>query len=74
MNALVQIIYNVVTENIPLSKEDEWKLMPYKDALVKLAEANIPFKTKKQVLVQDGGGFIQELLTPFISSLEFLML
>ena len=64
MNALVQIIYNVVTENIPLSNEDEWKL----------AEANIPFKTKKQVLVQDGGGFIQELLTPFISSLEFLML
>ena len=57
-----------------MSEEDKLKLMPYKDALVTLAKANVPFMTKKQVLVQEGGGFIQELLTPVISSLRFLML
>ena len=57
-----------------MSKEDKLKLMPYKDALVKLAEANVPFKAKERVLVQEGGGFIQELLTTVISSLGLLML
>ena len=46
----------------------------FRSERVKLAEANIPFKTKKQVLVHEGGGFIQEFLTPVISSLGFLML
>ena len=59
---------------MPVSEEDKLKLMPYKDALVKLAEANVPFKAKKRLLVQEGGGFIQELLTPVISSLGLLML
>ena len=74
IHALVQIIYNVLKENIPISEENRLKLMPYKDALLKLAEADVPFKTKKQVLVQEGGGFVQELLTPVICSLGFLML
>ena len=56
------------------SEEDKLKLIPYKDALVKLAEANVLFKVKKRVLVQEGGGFIQELLTPVKSSLGLLML
>ena len=54
MHALVQIINNVLKENIPVSEEDKLQLMPNKDALVKLAEANVPFKTKKQILVQEG--------------------
>ena len=47
MHALVQIIYNVLKENIPVSEEDRRKVMPYKDALVKLAEGDVPFKTKE---------------------------
>ena len=64
----------MLKENIPVSEEDRRKLMPYKDALVKLAEGNVPFKKKKQVLVQESGGFKKELLTPVKSSLRFLML
>ncbi|KAL9953003.1 hypothetical protein ACROYT_G040350 [Oculina patagonica] len=74
MHALVQLIYNVLMENIPISEEDKRKVIPYKDALVNLVEPNVPFKTKKRILVQEGGGFIQELLTPVISSLGLLML
>ena len=65
-HALVQIIQNVFYENIPMHKEN--------DALVNLAETDIPYQTKKQTLAQEGGGFIQDLLTPVISSLGFLML
>ena len=72
MHALVQIIFNALKENIPVSEDDKFKLMRYKNALVKLAEANVPFKTKKQVLAQEGGGFIQELLTLLLVVWGFL--
>ena len=66
--------YNVLTENIPVSEEVRAKLLSHKDALVNLAQRNVPYKTKKRTLVQEGSGFIQELLTPVISSLGYLML
>ena len=74
VHALVQIIYNVLTENIPFTEEEKRKLMPYKNALLNLVQPHIPYKRKKQVLVQEGGSFIQDLLTPVISSLGLLML
>ena len=74
MHALVQIICNVHMKYIPLSEEEKHNVLSYKDALIKLAEANVPFKTKKQVLVQEGGGFIQELLTPVISVEIFMIM
>ena len=33
--------------------------MPYKDALLNLANTNVPYKTKKRILVQEDGGFVQ---------------
>lgn len=59
MHELVQILYNVLTKNIPVSEEDKRKLMSYKDALFKLAQKHVPFETKKQVLIQEGGGLIK---------------
>ena len=57
-----------------MSEEARAKLRSHKDALVNLAQRNIPYKTEKRTLVQEGSGFIQELLTPVISSLGYLML
>ena len=57
----------------PLS-ENRQKLLPYKDALISLAEPNVPYKKKKHILVEEDGGFIQDLLPPVISSLGFLLL
>ena len=73
LHVLVQIIY-VLTENKPVSEEVRAKLHSHKDALVNLAQENVPYKTKKSTLVQEGRGFIQELLTPVITSLGYLML
>ena len=74
MHALVQIIHNVLHEYIPKTEENKRKLLPHKDALLYLGKLDVPYKTKKQTLVQEGGNFIQDLLTPIITSLGFLML
>ena len=35
-----------------------------RDAVLNLASPNVPYKTKKRVLVQEGGGFIEDVLVP----------
>ena len=59
--------------HIPISEENKRVLLPYKDALLNLASPNVPFKTKKRVLVQEGSSFIEDVLAPVVSSLGFLI-
>ena len=69
LHALVQVLYNVLIRHIPISEENKRILLPYKDALLNLASPNVPYKTKKRVLVQEGSGFIEDVLAPVVSSL-----
>ena len=69
LHALVQVLYNVLIRHIPISEENKRILLPYKDALLDLASPNVPYKTKKRVLVQEGSGFIEDVLAPVVSSL-----
>ena len=69
IHALVQVLHNVL-----IPEENRQKLLSYKDALINLALPDVPYKTKKRILVQEGGGFIQDLLAPVVTSLGFLML
>ena len=55
VHALVQVLYNVLKGYIPFPEENRQKLHPYKDVLISLAEPNVPYKKKKQILVQEGG-------------------
>ena len=74
VHALVQVLYNVLKQHIPFPEQNRQKLLPYKDALISLAEPNVPYKKKEYILLQEGGGFIQDLLPPVISSLGFLVI
>ena len=74
LHALVQVLYNILMGHIPISEENKRILLPHKDALLNLARPNVPYKTKKRVLVQEGSGFIEDVLAPVVSSLGFLML
>ena len=74
LHALVQVLYNILMGHIPISEENKRTLLPYKDALLNLAIPNVPYKTKKRVLVQEGSGFIEDVLAPVVLSLGFLML
>ena len=74
LHALVQVLYNILNkEYILIPEENKRNVLPYEDALVNLAETNVPYKTKKRILVQEGNGFIQDLLVPAVTSLGFLM-
>ena len=69
MHALVQILFNMCHGNIPVSKEVKRNLKKHVDALVSPVESSVPYKTKKQTLAQEGGGFIQDLLVPVLTSM-----
>ena len=51
---------NIIMGHIPIREENKRILLPYKDALLNLARPNVPYKTKKRVLVQEGSGFIED--------------
>ena len=74
LHALVQVLYNTLMGHIPIPAENKRILLPYKDALLDLASPNVPYKTKKRVLVQESSGFIEDVLAPVLSRLGFLML
>ena len=74
MHTLVQIVFNILHGNIPASKEVTRNLKKHVDALVSLDESSVPYKKKKQTLAQEGGGFIQDLLIPVLTSIGPLML
>ena len=67
LHALAQVLYNILNEYILIPEDNKRNVMPYKDALVNLAETNVPYKTKKRHLVQQGDGFIQDLLVPAVT-------
>ena len=74
LHALVQVLYNVLMGRIPIPEENKRILLPYKDALLDLASPNVPYKKRKRVLVQEGSGFIEDVLASVVSSLGSLML
>ena len=59
--------------HISIPEQNKRILQTYKDALIDLARPDVPYKTKKRVLVQEVSGFIEDLLAPVFSSLGFLM-
>ena len=74
VHALCEVCYNVLTGCIPSTEAQRAKLRPYKENLYDLAESRVPFKQKKQILVQHGGGFIQDLLSPLVSGISLLLI
>ena len=73
MHAIVQAIHNVLHSHVPVTEQVRLKLIPYKDS-IDLVNPKVPYMYKKKLLVQEGSGFIQDVLTPVITSLGFLML
>ena len=74
IHALVQVLHNVLDKYIPIPEGSRRKLLPYKETLSFLASPAVPYKSKKRMLVQDGDGFVQDLLVPAITTLGLMML
>ena len=67
-------LINILMGHFSIPEENRRILQSYRDALLNLARPDVSYKTKKRALVQEGSGFIKDLLAPVVSSLGFLML
>lgn len=64
----------MLTKRIPSTEAQRDRLQPYKNELINLASSRVPFKQKQQILVQQGAGFIQDLLSPLLSGISWFLL
>jgi hypothetical protein len=69
VHAIFQAAHNVRQGHVPLSNREVSQLTPHKDSIEDLQNPNISYKEKKQILVQEGGSFIPDLLIPFLTGL-----
>ena len=74
LHSLVQVLCNILTGHVSIPGERKLIFQTNKDALLDLASPNVPYKTKKRVLEEEGSGFIEDLLALVDSSLGLLML
>jgi hypothetical protein len=60
-------------ENFEYSKETKDKLRPFEQDLADLADRSGSFRTKKEILVQQGSGFLVLVLGPLLEDLAELV-
>jgi hypothetical protein len=69
IKSIVECIENVMKGNIQLKKECREKLIKYKTVLRRIFHGSNKLKTKKEIIVQNGGAFLPALLAPVITIL-----
>ena len=73
LHALCEVCYNVARGGVPISKREKADIKQHLDILQDLADASTPFRQKKQLLAQQGGGLIGDILPPLISALPLFL-
>ena len=74
IHAISEVCSNIIKGIIPLSYNEKERLRGHIDDLRDLANSTTPFKTKKQIISQRGGGFVSDVVTPLLSTLGMLIL
>lgn len=69
IKSIVECIENVLKGNIHLKKENTKKLQKHKSVLRKIYNSDNKLRDKKQLIIQNGGGFLPVLLAPVIAAL-----
>ena len=62
----VSASYNIMYGNIPVPEGMKEELAPRKQMLWDLAETKVPYKIKKEILLQSGGSILGALIPPAI--------
>lgn len=72
IKAVCECAINALKGNVPLSKRQKEKLIPFKKAVRKLGDKSIPLHKKRKLLIQKGDGFLSFLIPTAISVLSSL--
>lgn len=73
IHTICECVINVLHGTVPLTTANRNALIPYRNILYTLAEPTIPYADKKRFLVQEGGGFIDQLLPVILPALRLLI-
>lgn len=73
VHSICECIVNVLYGTIPLDSRDRSSLLSHKNALYTLAKPTLPYPEKKKLLVQEGGGVLDQLLPAILPALSFLI-
>lgn len=68
IDAIAECVHNTLYGNVTLNKAQVKKLGRHSAKLRKIANKRLAWKVKRDILVQEGGGFFS-LLFPIVSSL-----
>ena len=68
VHAIVQAAHNICRGSVPLTNQEKEVLTPYKESIKDLEDPSISLKRKKDILIQEGGSFIPDLLLPILTT------
>ena len=74
VHAICEVCMNLSKGLIPIKDAHKERLRKHVDDIRELADPSIPFKTKKQILSQRGGGFVSDVVSPLMSALSLFMI
>ena len=74
IHAICEVCYNLLKEVIPSSEEQRSRLCNFKAELLDLASPSVPFKKKKKIISQTGGGFIEDVISPLLGGFSLNLL
>ena len=74
VHALCEVCLNLLRGTIPVSQVQKGRLREHVDDIRELASSSVPFKTKKHILAQRGGGFVSDVMSPLMSALSLFLL
>ena len=70
VHAICEVCSNLAKGTIPLTQVQKERLKKHADDIRELADPYTPFKTKKQILSQRGGGFVSDVMYSLKTALK----
>ena len=73
IHSICECVINVLHGTVPLDDQVRRSLGSHREILYTLAEPTLPYADKKKLIVQKGGGFLDQLLPVILPALSFLI-
>ena len=73
IHSICECIINVLYGTVPLDDQTRRSLIRHQNTLYALAEPTLPYADKRKLLVQQGGGFVDQLLPVILPALSLLL-
>ena len=73
VHVLCEVCWNLSKGLVPITTAQKERLRDHVDDIRELADPSVPFKTKKHILAQRGGGFVSDILSPLVSALKLFL-